>query len=139
MRAVLLTLGWLFVGLAGLGIVLPVLPTTPLLLLAAACFARSSPRLYRKLLDSRTFGPMIRNWRETRSISRRAKFNAITLLLIVGGGSAFFCLDSLWARGLLLAVLVGVAVWIARIRSTESVIARRGESIPVGNGTGDRG
>jgi uncharacterized membrane protein YbaN (DUF454 family) len=116
-RGVFLVLGWLCVGLGAIGVVLPVLPTTPFLLLAAACFARSSPRLYRRLLASRTFGPTIRRWQETRSISRRTKMTAIASLAIVGGGSALFCLDSLWARGLLIAVLVGVATWIVRIRT----------------------
>ncbi len=72
---------WLFFGLASLllgfvGIFLPLLPTTPFLLLAAFCFARSSDRLHRWLLTHPVFGPMIENWRRHRAIARSAKIAA---------------------------------------------------------------
>ncbi|MGI9435186.1 MAG: YbaN family protein [Geminicoccaceae bacterium] len=72
---------WLFLGLASLllgfvGIFLPLLPTTPFLLLSAFCFARSSDRLHRWLLAHPIFGPMIENWRRYRAIARSAKIAA---------------------------------------------------------------
>ncbi|MGI9419752.1 MAG: YbaN family protein [Geminicoccaceae bacterium] len=72
---------WLLSGLASLslgfvGIFLPLLPTTPFLLLAAFCFARSSDRLHRWLLTHQTFGPMIENWQRHRAIARSAKIAA---------------------------------------------------------------
>lgn len=73
MRAVFLVLGIAFVVLGGIGAVLPVLPTTPFLILAVACFARSSPRLEGWLLDHPRFGPSLRAWRESGAIPRRAK------------------------------------------------------------------
>jgi len=77
-------LGLIFVGIGAIGIVLPVVPTTPFLILAAACFTRSSPRLEQWLLDHSHFGPLLRDWRERGAIPPRAK------LLSVAGMSAGF-------------------------------------------------
>mgnify|MGYP001224302461 CR=1 FL=1 len=77
MRGLWLTAGMLFLGLGLLGVLLPVLPTTPFLLLAAACFARSSPRLHGWLLGHPLFGPPIRNWEENGAISAKAKKLAV--------------------------------------------------------------
>ena len=68
--------GFLSVGLAVAGILLPLLPTTPFVLLAAYCFARCSPRLHGWLLAHQTFGPLITNWQRERAIPRRAKLAA---------------------------------------------------------------
>ena len=75
-RILLIMVGWLCVVLATLGVVLPLLPTTPFLLLAAWCFARSSPRLEAWLLDHPRFGPTLRAWRANGAISRKAKIAA---------------------------------------------------------------
>jgi uncharacterized membrane protein YbaN (DUF454 family) len=77
MRGVYLTLGLGFVMLGFIGAFLPVLPTTPFLILAAACFARSSPRLENWLLQHRQFGPLLRNWRERGAIPMKAKLMAL--------------------------------------------------------------
>ena len=74
------TAGLALVALATLGIVLPGLPTTPFLLLAAACFARGSERLERWLLSSPTFGPLIRDFRTHRCVPRRIKAFALTMM-----------------------------------------------------------
>jgi uncharacterized membrane protein YbaN (DUF454 family) len=113
-RWVLLACGFVFVGLAAIGTVLPVLPTTPLLIVAAACFARSSPRFYRWLLSTRAFGPMIREWRATRSIPLRAKVWAVTLIVITGGSSLALFVDPPWAKLVMGATLSAVIVWILR-------------------------
>lgn len=76
MRHVYLVLGLAFVALGFIGVFLPVLPTTPFLILAAACFARSSPRLEHWLLSHPRFGPLLRAWREHRAIPRKAKLMA---------------------------------------------------------------
>ncbi|WP_157019548.1 YbaN family protein [Mesorhizobium xinjiangense] len=77
MRAVFLALGLVFVGLGFVGAFLPVLPTTPFLILAAACFARSSQRLESWLLEHRRFGPVLREWRLRGAIPRKAKLMAL--------------------------------------------------------------
>ena len=91
---IFLLLGFIFLGVGVLGIVLPVLPTTPFILLAAACFARSSEKWHRWLLANPTFGPMVRNWEQNRCISCRVKVIAIVSMLAVGGFSVFVALDS---------------------------------------------
>jgi uncharacterized membrane protein YbaN (DUF454 family) len=78
MRYVYLGLGLVFVALGVIGAFLPVLPTTPFLIVAAACFARSSPRLESWLLNHPQFGPMLRAWREHGAIPRKAKLMALS-------------------------------------------------------------
>jgi uncharacterized membrane protein YbaN (DUF454 family) len=87
-------LGFLFLGIGVVGIVLPLLPATPFVLLAAACFARSSEKWHRWLLASETFGPMILNWEQNRCISCRVKLIAIFSMILVGGFSLFYALES---------------------------------------------
>ncbi|HHJ81311.1 MAG TPA: DUF454 domain-containing protein, partial [Candidatus Tenderia electrophaga] len=81
MKPLLIILGFICLGLAVLGVILPVMPTTCFVLMAAACFAKSSPRFYNWLLASRIFGPMINHWQTTRSMPKRAKIMAITSIL----------------------------------------------------------
>jgi uncharacterized membrane protein YbaN (DUF454 family) len=81
-RVVLLGLGWAMVGLGLVGIVVPLLPTTPFLLVAAWLFARSSPDLERWLLDHSVFGQPLRDWREAGVISRGAKICAMSFMAL---------------------------------------------------------
>lgn len=117
-KPVLITLGLVSVGLAVLGIFLPVLPTTPLLLLALACFAKSSEKLHDWLLANKTFGPLIRQWHETRSMSRKAKVYAI-ISIFIGGGISLLSVDTIMLKVLLIAVLLIPIVIILRIRTSE--------------------
>ncbi len=77
MRGLFLALGLALVALGFVGAFLPVLPTTPFLILAAACFARSSKRLESWLLEHRRFGPVLREWRLRGAIPRKAKLMAL--------------------------------------------------------------
>lgn len=104
--------GFFFLGLAGLGVILPLLPTTPFVLVSAACFSRSSPRFYNWLITNRVFGPTIHEWRTHRSIPRRAKIMAATLITVVGGSSIHFVVDPLWAKLVIGGVLVTVMGWL---------------------------
>ena len=104
------TLGTLFLGLGLLGIPLPVLPTTPFLLLAAACYARSSVKFYNWLLNNKYVGPFIHNWRIHRSIPLRAKIIAISLLIFTMGISILFVIPLLIAK--VVVGLIGLAVII---------------------------
>ncbi len=82
MRAVWLILGTASLGLGGLGVVLPLVPATPLVILSAFCFARSSPTLHDRLLESRAFGKAIRDWRSNRAISRGGKAASLILMAL---------------------------------------------------------
>ncbi|MCF7837560.1 MAG: YbaN family protein [Candidatus Marinimicrobia bacterium] len=109
-RGLLLSAGGLCVALGSLGLFLPLLPTTPFLLLAAACFARGSRRCYRWLLMNPCFGPYIRNYRAGRGITRRHKIAVLALLWLTIAYSAFKVVNLLWVRILLL--LIGTAVTV---------------------------
>lgn len=89
-RLMFVALGTLFVAIGIAGILLPVLPTTPFMLLAAACYARASTRFYNWLLNNRVFGPTILEWRRHRSIPYRVKWTAILLMAVTLGISIVF-------------------------------------------------
>ena len=118
----LLCLGAGFVALAlGLiGIVLPLLPTTPFILLAAACFARGSTHIHDWLLKQRTAGPLIREWQTARAMPRRAKRVAYMLMLLSFGSSILF-LDVLWHRLMLatLGLVLAVFLWRVPVREVD--------------------
>jgi uncharacterized membrane protein YbaN (DUF454 family) len=110
-------LGFLFLGLATLGLVLPVLPTTPFLLLSAWLFARSSEKWHRWLLANAVFGPMIRNWEQERCISCRTKIAALTLMVVVGGSSVWLAVeDWRWRSAALILMAIG-AVTVLSLRT----------------------
>lgn len=109
MKYLLCLLGCLAFALGVAGIFVPLLPTTPLLLLAAALWVRSSPRLYAWLLAHRLLGEYIRQFRENRAIPLRAKIFSLTLMW----GTMLWCVvfllrEWLWAQAALLAVAAGV-------------------------------
>lgn len=118
-RMVLLVLGSIALLLGIIGIFLPGLPTTPFILVAAACYARASERFYRWLLRNPTFGPLIAEWRRHRSIPYRVKCLAITLM------SLTICV-SIWSfsgrpmlQGLLAFIGLSTAIWLWRIPSRD--------------------
>jgi uncharacterized membrane protein YbaN (DUF454 family) len=101
-RAAFLTVGFLAVAVGTVGIVVPGLPTTGFFVLAAACFAKSSPRFERWVLDLPTVGPMVRDYRAGLGMPRRAKVVAITMMVAA-------CSLSAWIVGL----PIGVAILLA--------------------------
>lgn len=106
-----LTAGFLLVALAMLGIFLPLLPTTPLLLLAAACFANSSEKWHRWLVEHRLFGPIISNWQHNRCIPRKAKITAVCSILLFGTYAVGFAVDNLYVRiAGIIVLLIGLIV-----------------------------
>jgi uncharacterized membrane protein YbaN (DUF454 family) len=115
LRWLLWLAGSLSLGLGIVGVVVPGLPTTPFVLLAAACYAKASPRLHGWLREHRFFGPMVRDWETHRSLSRRTKRIAQGSMLVMVSVSAW----GLRERPVLLGVvLLGAAIgaWVvARI------------------------
>ena len=111
MRIFWVSLGFLAFGLGLAGTLLPLVPTTPFMLLAAACFAKSSPRLHDWLVSHPSFGPAIRNWRHHRAIAPRAKrlsviamAAAFAISVILGIGWQILAVQA--------AVLVVMGLWI---------------------------
>jgi len=107
--------GSLCVALGVVGMFLPVLPTTPFLLLAAVCYARSSKRLYHWLLTNRWFGAYIRNYREGRGIPRMQKALTLLLLWLTIGSTVIFGVTLWWVRLMLIGIASGVTIHILRI------------------------
>jgi uncharacterized membrane protein YbaN (DUF454 family) len=118
-RALYLVLGCMFVALGIAGALLPVLPTTPFMLLAAACFARASTRFYNWLLNTRAFGPLILEWREHHSIPYRTKLLAIGLMAITLTASIILAVHEPWLRIALAAFGVLIGIWLYRIPSRD--------------------
>jgi hypothetical protein len=124
-RAVLVAAGFVSVALGIAGLVLPVLPTTPFMLLAAACFARSSPRFHRWLLQHRTFGPIVAEWEAHRAIAWKTKLWAIALMSGTLAASVIFFVKPPWLKAALAVFGVVLAAWLYRIPSRDR--PRRGE------------
>ncbi|HNS18535.1 MAG TPA: YbaN family protein [Bacteroidales bacterium] len=116
LKTLMIIAGTISVGFAVLGIIVPLLPTTPLLLLAAALYARSSERFYSWLLNNRLFGKYIRNYREGRGIPVRVKVISIGFLWITIITSVIFT-DLLWVRIFLILIAAGVTLHILSVRS----------------------
>ncbi len=102
---ILLIFGWVAVALAALGAALPLLPATPFLLLAAWCFARSSPRFHRWLLYRSWFARYLQAWQRHRAMPKGAKFRAICVI-VLSFSVSIILLPSVWLRLLLLMVFV---------------------------------
>ncbi|OQP33592.1 DUF454 family protein [Pantoea latae] len=113
-RILLLTLGWLAIILGALGIVLPLLPTTPFVLLAAWCFARSSPRFHHWLLWRSPFGRYLRHWQRHRAMPPGAKGRAIAVMLVTFGVSIGL-VNILWVRVMLSVMLCILLLMMWRI------------------------
>ena len=120
-RSFLLVLGWLSVFFAVLGIFLPVLPTVPLLLLALACFARSSEKFYDWLINHNRLGPIVRPYLENEGLPPGVKLKAITLIWLSIGISILFFVPLFWVKMMLLLIALGVTGYILRmpVRSDE--------------------
>lgn len=97
--------GWLFVLLGLIGALLPVMPTTPFMILAVACFAETSPRFHRMLLNNRWIGAPLKQWDQTKTVRRRTKVQAVTMLVIAFSVS----ITMLWGKTNLQVMLLGLA------------------------------
>ncbi|MEY8710561.1 DUF454 family protein [Mangrovibacter phragmitis] len=114
LRFILIMSGWLSVALAVLGVVLPLLPTTPFVLLAAWCFARSSPRFHHWLLYRSWFGSYLRHWQQYRAMPPGAKPRAIALVAVTFAIS-LWVVKLWWVRGILVVMLLLLFIFLARI------------------------
>lgn len=104
-----------------IGAFLPVLPTTPFVLLAAFCYSRASVRFHAMLLDNRVFGPLIREWHETRTIPRRAKCLGLSMMAVSFTVSIMVMNGRPWAQIALALFGLGMGIWMAHIPSRPPV------------------
>jgi uncharacterized membrane protein YbaN (DUF454 family) len=128
-RAAYFVAGWIFVGLGVLGIVLPLLPTTPFLLLASSCFIKSSPRWQRWLAQNRWFGPILRDWHERRAVHRSIKLLAYAVMFLVIVMA--FARDLSWWVRTPIVVIVSVGIFVLwRLPTAETRKMLSGEGTP---------
>jgi len=116
-RWALILAGNLFVALGILGIFLPLLPTTPFLLLAAACYLRSSEKFYNWLMNNKWLGNYIKNYREKKSIPLKIKVLILSFLWLTIGYSVFFVVNIFLLRVILILIAVGVTIHVLSIRT----------------------
>jgi hypothetical protein len=107
--------GTICLGLGALGMFLPVLPTTPFLLLSAACYYKGSERMHRWLLNNKWFGNYIRNYKEGKGISPKGKILTLFLLWTTICYSALFLVNILMVQIILLAIAIAVTVHVTTL------------------------
>jgi hypothetical protein len=120
---VLIISGTIFLGLGIIGIFLPILPTTPFLLLSAACYARSSQRFYNWLMNNKWFGNYIKNYREGRGVPLKFKIFTISLLWITILTSIYFVINNFWIEIILIMIAIGVTIHIITIKTYKHKIS----------------
>lgn len=115
-RWLFLVLGWLFFALGIIGILLPVMPTAPFILLAAGCWARSSRRFHFWLINHKYFGKFVRDWENNHAVPLYAKLLA-SIMLAISTIMLFYRLpaDILWIAWIVAAVGSGVIVYLFRL------------------------
>lgn len=113
-RGIFAVIGTISLAFGVIGIFMPVLPTTPFVLLAAACYARASPRLYGWLLGQPALGPIITDWRRSRSLSPGVKRRAVVLVALTFAVSIAF-VDELLVRAALVVTGAVVILFLSRI------------------------
>jgi uncharacterized membrane protein YbaN (DUF454 family) len=124
LRGLLLLAGVIAVALGILGIFLPVLPTVPFLLLAAACFTRSSEKFYSWLIDHAHLGPIVQPYLDGAGLKQSTKLKAISLIWISIAFSVYLLGDRMWVQGVLVLIAIGVTVYLLRLPTLEGDSSR---------------
>jgi uncharacterized membrane protein YbaN (DUF454 family) len=112
----LVVLGWLFVALGIIGAMLPVLPTTPFLIVALALFSKSSPRFHQMLLNNAWFGPTLKQWEDKKTMPRKTKYKASLLIIITFSISVAIFNDKIQLQLLLIGIAIVLLFFIWRIK-----------------------
>ncbi|NDV80957.1 YbaN family protein [Bacteroides sp. 51] len=120
MNILYIILGSISLALGIIGIFVPLLPTTPFLLLTAALYFKGSPRLYHWLISHKYLGTYIRNFRENKAIPLRAKIISVSLVWITILYCIFFVVDPLWLKILLFCIAAGVSYHILSFKTAAS-------------------
>ena len=120
-KVILIVLGTISLILGIIGIFLPLLPTTPLLLLAAACYIRSSKKLYSFLINNKYLGTYIKDYQEKGAIPKKTKVIALCFLWLSIGGSTLFVVSKFFVRIILITIAIGVTIHIVRLKTLENL------------------
>ena len=112
-RLIYLGVGWLSLGMAIAGVILPILPTTPMLLVAVWAFGRSSPELAERIRSHRIFGPPIRDWQDNGVISLKAKALALGIMTLMGAWLWQYSGLPIWLVLPIIGIMAGAAVYVA--------------------------
>jgi len=123
----LIAAGFTALSAGGIGIFLPVLPTTPFFLLAAGCFMKSSDRLYRWLTGHKKFGPYIDNYVKYRAVSKQSKVVSIMVLWTVMLSTIVFGITQLWLKALLVCIAGGVTVHLVLLKTLTPEMMEKSE------------
>ena len=119
-RFVYLLLGFLLVAIGVIGIFLPLLPTTIFLILASACFVKSSPKAYEWLKNNKYLGPYLKNYQDKTGLTIRSKIITITFLWLSILFSAFYLTDEFYIKIILLAIAIGVTIHLIMVKTKKS-------------------
>jgi len=111
-KAIFIAAGTISLGLGGVGVFLPILPTTPFLLLSAACYYKGSERMHRWLLSNKLFGNYIRNYKEGKGITQTGKILTLSLLWITICFSMFYVVNNYVVQIVLFAMAIAVTIHI---------------------------
>ena len=112
----LIILGWVFVALGLIGVLLPILPTTPLLIIALALFSKSSPRFHQLLLNNAWFGPSLRQWENTKTLSRKNKRRASIVIVITFSISIAILYSRIELQVMLVCIAMALLFFIWQIK-----------------------
>lgn len=115
----LIVLGWFFIILAVIGAVLPLLPTTPFLIVALACFAESSPRFHKMLLTNKWFGPPLALWESTKTIRRQIKHKVMILIIVTFGVSITILAGKLGLQLMLVCLCLILLFFVFRLKESD--------------------
>ncbi|EGL53687.1 MAG TPA: DUF454 domain-containing protein [Methylophaga aminisulfidivorans] len=116
---VLICLGWMFVALGIIGVILPLMPTTIFLILALACFAESSPRFHQMLLNHKWFGPPLRQWQQTHSMRRDIKKKAYLIIILSFAISIAAVWGRLWLQVMLFTIGLILLACLSRVKESD--------------------
>lgn len=112
-------LGWLFTLLGVIGVILPILPTTPFLIVALVFFSKSSPRFHKMLLNNAWFGPTLKQWEEKKTLSRKTKYKAFFLIVVTFSISVAIFNNKIQLQLLLIGIAIVLLIFVWRIKEQE--------------------
>ena len=115
-KHLLIIFGWFFIVLGIIGVMLPILPTTPFLIVALALFSKSSPRFHQMLLNNARFGPILKQWEENKTMSRKTKYKASFLIILTFSISGAILDNKIQLQLLLVGIAIGLIYFIWRIK-----------------------